>query len=92
MQGIEPKIHSNLTKRVEYYRFLLQKTDHPELHSNDAIAKASELCERYEEYLNNKKKLEKSIKEYREYHTRLRKLLTIKIRDLRKKMRAIDDQ
>ncbi|MCS3529375.1 hypothetical protein [Chryseobacterium sp. JUb7] len=85
MQGIEPKIHSNLTKRMEYYRFLLKKTDDSNIHSCDAIAKASELCELYEDYLDNKKKLEKSIKSYREYHTNLRKLLTLKIRDLRKK-------
>lgn len=84
MQGIEPKLHNSLTERMEYYRFLLKSTD-SDVQSCDAIARASELSDLYEDYLKNKRKLEKSIKSYKQYHNDLRKLLTLKIRDLRKK-------
>lgn len=88
MQGIEPKFHNSLTERMEYYRYLLQKTtDESDIESCDVIAKGSELCELYEDYLNNKKKLQESIKNYKEFHDDLRKTLTIKLRDVKKKAR-----
>ncbi|KQT22553.1 hypothetical protein ASG22_14950 [Chryseobacterium sp. Leaf405] len=89
MQGIEPKFHNSLTERIEYYRFLLKETvDDPDEISCEAVARASELSDLYQEYLINKRKLEKSIKSYNKYHEDLRKLLTLKIRDLRKKKKA----
>lgn len=88
MQGIEPKFHNSLTERMEYYRYLLQKTtDESGIESCEVIAKGSELCELYEDYLNNKKKLQESIKSYKDFHDDLRKTLTIKLRDVKKKAR-----
>ena len=63
MQGIEPKFHNSLTERMEYYRYLLHKTtDESDIESCEVIAKGSELCELYEDYLNNKKKEKLNIK------------------------------
>ncbi|WP_027381260.1 hypothetical protein [Chryseobacterium daeguense] len=86
MQGIEPKLHTSLTERMEYYRFLLKEiAEDPESVSCDAITRASELSALYEDYLSNKRKLEKSIKTYKQTHDDLRKLLTFKIRELKRK-------
>ncbi|WP_128572375.1 hypothetical protein [Chryseobacterium sp. P1-3] len=85
MQGIEPKFHTSLTSRVEHYRLLTEAMDDPELRSTEVIAQISELRDLYEEYLLNKKNLEKSIKNYREYHNELRKKLTVRFRELKRK-------
>jgi hypothetical protein len=88
MQGIEPKSHTNLTERAEYYHCMLKKIpEHSDVQPCDIISKVSELSSLYEEYVNNKKRLEKSIKNYNQYHSDLRKLLTLKIRDARKKIK-----
>lgn len=88
MQGIEPKFHSNLKERMEHYRWLIREIpDDPDMMSCDIISRTSELCELYEDYLNTKKKLEKSIQNYRQYNNDLRKALTIKMRDLKRKQK-----
>lgn len=88
MQGIEPKFHTSLVERMKYYRHLLKETDEDSyLQSSDAFARASQLIDLYEEYLNNKRKLERSIKMYKDYHQNLQKLLTPKIRHLRRKIK-----
>ncbi|HCA06169.1 MULTISPECIES: hypothetical protein [unclassified Chryseobacterium] len=88
MQGIEPKFHSSLTDRMEYYRGLLKKTaGTSEVQPSDMISKISELGELYEDYLANKRQLERSIKNYRQYHNDLRKQLTLRVRELRRKTR-----
>ncbi|KMQ62950.1 hypothetical protein ACM46_13400 [Chryseobacterium angstadtii] len=88
MQGIEPKFHSSLTDRMEYYRTLLKKTaSDPEAQPSEMISKISELRELYEDYLTHKKQLERSIKNYRQYHNDLRKQLTLHVRELRRKTR-----
>lgn len=88
MQGIEPKFHSSLTDRMDYYRVLLKKTDlDSDIQPSDMISRISELGKLYEDYLANKKQLEKSIKNYRQYHNDLRKQLTLRVRELRRKTR-----
>lgn len=88
MQGIEPKFHSSLTDRMEYYRSLLKKiNDEADIQPSDMISKVSELSELYEDYLAQKRQLEKSIKNYRQYHNDLRKQLTLKVRELKRKVR-----
>lgn len=88
MQGIEPKLHTSLTSRIECYRILLQEAmDDSDVQSSDMMMKISELGDLYEDYLLNKKKLEKSIKNYREYHNDLKKKLTVRLRELRRKSR-----
>ncbi|MDN3693693.1 hypothetical protein QWZ06_16030 [Chryseobacterium tructae] len=88
MQGIEPKLHTNLTSRIEYYRLLIEAADHSEAHSSDVITQIAELANLYEEYLKNKKNLEESIKSYRAYHNDLRKKLTVRLREIKRKARA----
>lgn len=86
MQGIEPKVHTSLTSRMEYFRVVLQEAvEVTDAQTADILVKISELDELYKEYLLNKKNLEKSIKNYREYHNDLRKKLTTRLRELRKK-------
>lgn len=86
MQGIEPKLHTSLMGRMECFRNLLQEAmDNPESQSSDILVKISELDELYDDYLLNKKNLENSIKNYREYHNDLRRKLTVRLRELRKK-------
>ncbi|MFP3834488.1 hypothetical protein [Chryseobacterium sp. SIMBA_028] len=86
MQGIEPKLHTSLMGRMECFRALLQEAmDHSESQSSDILVKISELDELYDDYLLNKKNLENSIKNYREYHNDLRRKLTVRLRELRKK-------
>ncbi|PQA91217.1 hypothetical protein B0A69_18395 [Chryseobacterium shigense] len=88
MQGIEPKFHSSLTDRMDYYRVLLKKTAiDSDIQPSDMISRISELGKLYEDYLANKKQLEKSIKNYRQYHNDLRKQLTLRVRELRRKTR-----
>ncbi|NML69030.1 hypothetical protein HHL23_04375 [Chryseobacterium sp. RP-3-3] len=88
MQGIEPKFHSSLTDRMEYYRGLLKKTAvDPDIQPSDMMSRISELSKLYEDYLANKKQLERSIKNYRQYHNDLRKQLTLRVRELRRKTR-----
>lgn len=88
MQGIEPKFHSSLTDRMEYYRGLLKKTaGTSDIQPSDMISKISELGELYEDYLAHKRQLERSIKNYRQYHNDLRKQLTLRVRELRRKTR-----
>lgn len=87
MQGIEPKLHTTLTSRIEYYRLLIEAADHSETGSSDVIIQISELGNLYEEYLVNKKNLEQSIKNYRAYHNDLRKNLTVRLRDIKRKAR-----
>lgn len=88
MQGIEPKFHSSLTDRMDYYRVLLKKTAvDSDIQPSDMISRISELGKLYEDYLANKKQLEKSIKNYRQYHNDLRKHLTLRVRELRRKTR-----
>ncbi|KXH81154.1 MULTISPECIES: hypothetical protein [Chryseobacterium] len=88
MQGIEPKFHSSLTDRMDYYRDLLKKTaGDPHILPSDMISRISELSELYEDYLAQKKQLERSIKNYRQYHDDLRKQLTLQVKELRRKQR-----
>jgi len=88
MQGIEPKFHNSLAERIEAYRSLTQAMEEHEAQSFDVASKFSELLELYEEYLDNRKKLEKSIKEYRQFHDGLRKVITPKLRELRRKLKS----
>ncbi|CAM2867833.1 hypothetical protein DRF59_00190 [Chryseobacterium flavum] len=85
MQGIEPKLHTSLTSRIEYYRLLIEAVDDAESQSSDLFLQISELGNLYDDYLFNKKNLEKSIKNYREYHDHLRKRLTVRLRELKRK-------
>ncbi|OCA76444.1 hypothetical protein BBI01_07105 [Chryseobacterium artocarpi] len=86
MQGIEPKVHTSLTSRMEYFRVVLQEAvDETDSQTSDILVKISELDELYKDYLLNKRNLEKSIRNYREYHDDLRKKLTTRLRELRKK-------
>lgn len=86
MQGIEPKVHTSLTSRMEYFRVVLQEAvDETDAQTSDILMKISELDELYKDYLLNKRNLEKSIRNYREYHDDLRKKLTTRLRELRKK-------
>ena len=55
MQGIEPKLHMNLTSRIEYYRLLIEAAEDPESQPSEVITQISELGHLYEEYLLNKK-------------------------------------
>ena len=87
MQGIEPKLHMNLTSRIEYYRLLIEAAEDPESQTSDVATQISELGHLYEEYLLHKKNLENSIKNYRQYHNDLRKNLTVRLRELRRKAR-----
>ncbi|WES98428.1 hypothetical protein P2W68_02170 [Chryseobacterium arthrosphaerae] len=87
MQGIEPKLHTSLTSRIEYYKLLIEAVNDPEAGSADVTTQISELGHLYEEYLLNKKNLEQSIKNYRAYHNDLRKKLTVRLRELRRKER-----
>ncbi|AZA76193.1 hypothetical protein EG347_00940 [Chryseobacterium sp. G0186] len=88
MQGIEPKLHTSLMGRMECFRVLLQEAmDDVESQSSDIWTQISELNELYEDYLLNKKNLENSIKNYRDYHNNLRRKLTVKLREARKKAR-----
>lgn len=85
MQGIEPKFHSNLTERMEHYRWLVkQMAGDADGQSGDIISRASELGGLYEDYLITKRKLEQTIKNYRKYNNDLRKLMNIKMRELKK--------
>jgi hypothetical protein len=85
MQGIEPKIHNSLTERMDSYRYLIKKMEEHDAESFEIISRASELQALYEDYLSNKKKLEKSIKDYKQFHDDLRKLITVKLRELKRK-------
>ncbi len=85
MQGIEPKLHTSLTSRIEYYRLLIEAADDCEIRSSDISTQISELSYLYDEYLLNKKNLEQSIKNYRAYHNDLRKKLTVRLRELKRK-------
>ncbi|REC59837.1 hypothetical protein DRF65_24230 [Chryseobacterium pennae] len=87
MQGIEPKLHTSLTSRIEYYRLLIEAADDSETPSSDVITQIAELSNLYEEYLKNKKSLEESIKNYRAYHNDLRKKLTVRLREIKRKTR-----
>ncbi|MEJ5105944.1 hypothetical protein [Chryseobacterium sp. MYb328] len=87
MQGIEPKLHTSLTSRIEYYRLLIEAADDSETPSSDVITQIAELSNLYEEYLKNKKNLEESIKNYRAYHNDLRKKLTVRLREIKRKTR-----
>ncbi|GAB0156922.1 hypothetical protein CHRYSEOSP005_21890 [Chryseobacterium sp. Alg-005] len=88
MQGIEPKFHSSLIDRMKYYRDLLNEIDNEcDNRSSDFISQTSELDELYDDYLMNKKKLENSIRNYRQHHLDLRKLVTAGLRELRKKVK-----
>ncbi|GAA4161372.1 hypothetical protein GCM10022217_26930 [Chryseobacterium ginsenosidimutans] len=85
MQGIEPKIHNSLTERMDSYRYLIEKMEEHDAESFEIISRASELQDLYENYISNKKKLEKSIKDYKQFHDDLRKMLTAKLRKLKRK-------
>jgi uncharacterized protein YlxW (UPF0749 family) len=87
MQGIEPKFHSSLVDRMKYYSNLLSANHIQDIHSSDSIAQISELEELYEDYLMNKRKLEESIKNYRQYHNDLRRSLNTKLRELRREIK-----
>jgi hypothetical protein len=87
MQGIEPKLHTSLTSRIENYRLLVEALEDPESRSSDIAVQISELRNLYEDYLSSKKNLEQSIKNYKEYHENLRKRLTLRYRELKRKAR-----
>lgn len=88
MQGIDPKFHSSLIDRMKYYRYLLNEINNEsDIQSSDIISRTSELDELYNEYLMNKKQLENSIKNYRQYHLDLRKSVTARLRELKRKVR-----
>ena len=88
MQGIEPKIHNSLTERMESYRYLIEKTEEFDAQSFEIISRASELRDLYENYLSNKRRLEQSIKDYKQFHNDLRKAVTPKLRELKKKLNS----
>ncbi len=88
MQGIEPKFHNSLAERIEVYRCLTEALEDHEARTSDIVSKSSELMDLYEEYLTNKKKLEKSIKDYKQFHDGLRKVITPKLRELRRKLKS----
>ncbi|PWN71069.1 hypothetical protein C1631_000115 [Chryseobacterium phosphatilyticum] len=87
MQGIEPKLHTSLTSRIENYRLLVEALEDPESRSSDIALQISELRNLYEDYLSSKRNLEQSIKNYKEYHENLRKRLTLRYRELKRKAR-----
>lgn len=87
MQGIEPKLHTSLTSRIEYYRLLIEAADDSETRSSDVTTQIAELSNLYEEYLTNKKNLEESIRKYRAYHSDLRRKLTVRLREIKRKTR-----
>ncbi|ASE60772.1 hypothetical protein H3Z85_16810 [Chryseobacterium indologenes] len=87
MQGIEPKLHTSLTSKIENYRLLVEALEDPESRSSDIAVQISELRNLYEDYLSSKKNLEQSIKNYKEYHENLRKRLTVRYRELKRKAR-----
>ncbi|AZA86074.1 hypothetical protein EG349_04385 [Chryseobacterium shandongense] len=85
MQGIEPKIHTSLIERMKYYSDLIKNSKHECLaNPEDAHHMMIELNELYEDYLNQKRNLEKSIKKYREFYQGQQKLLTPRIRQLKR--------
>ncbi|MCJ8152705.1 hypothetical protein MKJ01_02870 [Chryseobacterium sp. SSA4.19] len=92
MQGIEPKFHNNLTERIEAYRCLTETLEGDGAQFSEILSGSSELRDLYEEYLTNKKKLEKSIKDYKQFHDGLRKVLTPKFRELRRKLKSCDQK
>jgi len=85
MQGIEPKIHTSLIERMKYYSDLIKNSEYNScIDPEDAHEMMTELNELYEDYLNKKRNLEKSIKKYREFYQGQQKLLTPRIRQLKK--------
>jgi hypothetical protein len=42
MQGIEPKLHTSLTNRIEYYRMLIEAADKSEACSSDVITQIAD--------------------------------------------------
>ncbi len=85
MQGIEHKIHTSLIERMKYYSDLVENCEHQSLiDTNDPEMMISQLNELYEDYLNKKRNLEKSIKIYREFYSGQQKILTPKIRQLKR--------
>jgi hypothetical protein len=59
----------------------------PDIQPSDMISKVSELSELYEDYLAQKRQLERSIKNYRQYHNDLRKQLTLRVKELKRKVK-----
>jgi len=85
MQGIEQKIHTSLIERMKYYSDLVKNCEHHSLmDTNDPQLMMTQLNELYEDYLNKKRNLEKSIKIYREFYQGQQKILTPKIRQLKR--------
>ncbi|MDR6157785.1 transcription initiation factor TFIID subunit TAF12 [Chryseobacterium sp. SLBN-27] len=85
MQGIEPKIHTSLIERMKYYSDLVKNSKHDScINPEDAHQMMIELNKLYEDYLNQKRNLEKSIKRYREFYQGQQKLLTPRIRQLKR--------
>ncbi|EJL68146.1 hypothetical protein [Chryseobacterium populi] len=85
MQGIEPKIHQEVMRRMNDLEQLLKESpDQNQAFNEDVSAMNAELTYLYEDYLTTKKKLENCIKLYRSRHIEIRKQLTQNIRKLRR--------
>jgi hypothetical protein len=85
MQGIEPKIHQEVIKRINDLEQLLKQTPEPErAYTDEIFMMNTELSGLYDEYLTIKKRLETCIKLYRLRHIEIRKQLTQNIRKLRR--------
>lgn len=85
MQGIEPKIHQEVIKRVNDLQKLLKESPQEnKTYTDEIFLMNTELSDLYEEYLVIKKKLEDCIKLYRTQHVNLRKQLTHNIRKIRR--------
>ncbi|ASW75810.1 hypothetical protein IQ37_01980 [Chryseobacterium piperi] len=85
MQGIEPKIHQEVIKRVHDLEQLLKETpEQNREYTEEIFHMNTELSALYEEYLTIKKRLESCIKLYKSQHIEIRKQLTQNIRKLRR--------
>ncbi|MDC8103476.1 MULTISPECIES: hypothetical protein [Chryseobacterium] len=85
MQGIEPKIHQEVIKRInDLEQLLKQSPDQDRTYTDEIVMMNTELSALYEEYLSIKKRLETCIKLYRSRHIEIRKHLTHNIRKIKR--------
>jgi hypothetical protein len=85
MQGIEPKIHQEVIKRINDLEQLLKETSEQDNICTDEIFLMNiKLTALYEEYLTMKKRLGNCIDLYRLQHIEIRKELTQSIRKLKR--------
>ncbi|MDH6250598.1 urease accessory protein UreF [Chryseobacterium sp. H1D6B] len=85
MQGIEPKIHREMIKRINDLEQLLKETSQQDSICTDEIFLMNiKLSALYEEYLTMKKRLENCINLYRLQHIEIRKELAQSIKKLKR--------